>query len=65
MCSTSVVTIQASVNKMYKLACAPIEDSDQHANPGSLIRIFGVRSVGNQGPNVSSADQNLHECRLV
>ena len=31
-------------SKMYKLACEPIEDSDQTARSRSLIRIFDVRS---------------------
>ena len=40
--------------KTYKLACAPIEDSDQAAHPRSLIRVFDGRSMGSQGYNVSS-----------
>ena len=33
-------------SKMYKLVCAPIEDSDQTANLRSLIRVFDGRSMG-------------------
>ena len=43
------VTIQT-----YKLAYAPIEDSDQPAHSRSLVRVFDGRSVGSQGSNVSS-----------
>ena len=37
-------------NKRYKLACAPIEDSDQPAHPHSLIRVFADRSMGKPCP---------------
>ena len=41
-------------SKRYKLTCTPIKDSDQPAHPQSLIRVFNVRSMGNEGSNVSS-----------
>ena len=42
-------------SKMYSLVSAPIEDSDQHAHPHSLIRVFnGPRSLSSQGPYISS-----------
>ena len=31
---------------MHKLACGPIEDSDQPAHPFSLIRVIDERSMG-------------------
>ena len=37
--------------KMYKLAGAPIEDSDQPAHTRSLIRVFDGRSMGSQARN--------------
>ena len=37
--------------------CAPSEDSDQPGHPPSLIRVFAVRSVGSQGPKLSSCGQ--------
>ena len=33
-------------DKTNKMACAPSEDSDQPGHPPSLIRVFGVCSVG-------------------
>ena len=36
------------------LACAPSQDSDQPAHKRSLIRIFAVRIVDNQGFKISS-----------
>ena len=41
-------------SKRYKLACAPIKDSDQPALLRSLIRVFDGCSMGSQGSNVSS-----------
>ena len=38
----------------FKLAVAPIIDSDQPAHPHSLIRVFDGRSMGSQGIDVSS-----------
>ena len=45
--------IWAISSKRYKLACVSIEDPDQPAHPGSLIRVFDGRSVGTQGSSVS------------
>ena len=36
-------------SKRYKLAWAPIGDSDQSAHMRSLIRVFDARSIGSQG----------------
>ena len=38
----------------YKLASAPIEDSDQPAQARSLIRVFDGGSMCSQGSNVST-----------
>ena len=38
----------------YKLANAPIEDSDQPVHPHSLIRVFDGYSMASQKSNVSS-----------
>ena len=38
---------------IYKLAFAPIEDSDQPAYSHSLIRVCDGRSMGSQGSKVS------------
>ena len=51
---------------MYKLAYAPIEDSDQLAHARSLIRVFNGRSMADQGSNVTSggkldSDQTVDE----
>ena len=45
-------------SKMYKLAYAPIEDSDKPAHPFSLIRVIDERSMGTrrQGSTVSSGE---------
>ena len=40
--------------KWYKLAYAPIEDSDQPAHERRLIRGFDWRSMGSQGSDVSA-----------
>ena len=37
------------------MACAP--NDDQPGHPPSLIRLFAVRSVGSQGPQLSSCGQ--------
>ena len=37
-------------DKTNKMICASSETSDQPGHPPSLIRVFIVRSVGNQGP---------------
>ena len=47
-------------NKRYKLACAPIEDSDQTAQMHSLIRVFDGYSLGSQWFNVSSCRKLRH-----
>ena len=41
-------------SKVYKFACAPIEDSDKTARMRSLIRVFDRRSMGSQESNVYS-----------
>ena len=38
-------------SKIYKLACAPIEHSDQPAHPSSLIRVFDGSSLKSWGSN--------------
>ena len=41
--------VQRNVREMYKLACAPVEDSDQTAHPHSLlIRFFNWHSMSSQ-----------------
>ena len=40
-----------------KMTCAPSEDSDQPGHLPSLIRVFAVRSMGSEGPKVSSGGQ--------
>ena len=37
-----------------KLACVPIEDSEQPAHPHSLIRVFDGRSIASQESSISS-----------
>ena len=41
-------------DKTKKMAYAPSEDSDQPEYPPSPIRVFGMRSIGSQGPKLSS-----------
>ena len=41
-------------SKSDKLACAPIEDSDQPAHLRRLIRVYDGHSMCSQGSNVSS-----------
>ena len=43
--------------KTNKMTCAPSEDSDQPGHPPSLISVFTVRSVGSEGPKLSSCGQ--------
>ena len=38
----------------YLLPCAPIKDSDQPAQPCSLIRVLNGHTIGSQGSNISS-----------
>ena len=52
--SCGTLIIEAPHDKTNKMACAPSEDSDQPGHPPSLIRVFAVRSVGSQGPQLSS-----------
>ena len=33
-------------DKIFKMKCAPSENSDQPEHPPSLIRVFAVRSLG-------------------
>ena len=47
----------------YKLGFEPVVDSDQPAQPRSLIRVFGGRSMGNQASNLPS-DGKLRLIRL-
>ena len=47
-------------SKIYKLTCAPIEDSDQAAHLRSLICVFDGRFKGSQGSNVSSGGKLRH-----
>ena len=42
---------EAVFGKRYNLACVSIKDSDQPANPCSLIRVFDGRSMYSQGSN--------------
>ena len=42
-------------SKMYKLACAPMEDTDQPGHPNSLI-------MGSQGSVSSGRNQLYHYC---
>ena len=44
-------------DKTNEMACAPSEDSDQPGHPSSLIRVFAVRSIGSEGPKLSSCGQ--------
>ena len=44
-------------DKTNKIACAPIEDSDQPGHPPSLISVFAVRLMGSQRPKLSSSGQ--------
>ena len=50
-------TLAQQHDKTNKLTCAPSEDSDQPGHPPSLVRVFAVRSIGSQGPKVSSCGQ--------
>ena len=49
--------LQPVSSKRHKLACAPIEDSDQPAHLRCLIRVVDGRSMGSQRPNVSSGEK--------
>ena len=39
------ILIEPVFSKRYKLACAPIKDSDHHALLHSMIRVFGRRCM--------------------
>ena len=65
VCEPGMVGLELVSNKRYKLACAPIEDSDQPVHPQSPIRIFDGHSMGRQGSNISSGRKiliRLHGC---
>ena len=52
------------------MTCAPSEDSDQHAHPPSLIRVFALHFMGSLGPKLSSggredSDQTVWVPRLI
>ena len=47
------------MDKRYKLANVPIEDSDQPVHLLSLIRVFNGQSIGSQASNVSSSGVKL------
>ena len=49
--------IWAATRQNQQNECAPSEDSDKPWHPLSLIRGFAVRSMGSQGPKVSSCGQ--------
>ena len=49
--------IWATTWQNQQTECAPSEDSDQPGHPPSLIRVFAVRSMGSEGPSVSSCAQ--------
>ena len=48
---------EPSHDKTNNVACAPSEDSDQPRHLHSLIRVFAVRSMGSEGPKLSSCGQ--------
>ena len=56
-------------SKRYKLAYAPIKDTDQTAHLRSLICVFDVHSMGSQGSKKTKYDNDLnltvHACELV
>ena len=41
-------------NKRFKLTCAHIKDSDEHAHLCSLIIVSDGQSLGSQGSNIAS-----------
>ena len=41
-------------SKRFKLTCAPIKDSDEHAHPYSLIKVSDRQYIDSQGSNVAS-----------
>ena len=48
---------EPSHEKTNKVACVPIEGSDQPGHLPSLIRVFAVHSMGSYGPKLSSCGQ--------
>ena len=58
-------------SKRYRLAYAPIEDSDQPVHLHILIRVINGGSIGSQGSNVSNSrvkidsDQTVCRRRLI
>ena len=62
LCVKTLTSTRSNTNefqhqKMYLLAYAPSEDSDQSAHAQSLIRIFTVRISDSKWCSVSSCDQ--------
>ena len=57
MLHVSYFTYESRHDKTNKLTCAPSKDSDQPGHPPSLIRVITVRSMGSQGPKLSSCGQ--------
>ena len=56
-------------DKTNNITFAPSEDFDQPGHPPSLIRIFAVCIMGNEGPNASLGGQRrlirLGECTMT
>ena len=50
----SFTTLRRSPANCTKLACTPIDVSDQHAHPRCLVRVIGGRSMGSHESKVSS-----------
>ena len=50
-------TIWATTWQNQQNECTPSKDSDQPGHPPSLIRVFAVRSMGSEGPQLSSCGQ--------
>ena len=46
-------SLEPVLSKLYKMALAPIKDSDQTVHLHSLIRVFDYRFLGSQGFNIS------------
>ena len=49
------ISLEPVSSKSYKLAFAPIKESDQTAYTSNLIKVFNLRFLGGQGFNVSSS----------
>ena len=53
-------------SKIYKLACASIEDSEQPVHPQSLIRVFDGCSMGSQVSRTPDRDfLCFYPCEIV